>query len=77
MTLVAAFREGSTDDRRRLIARVYDNPVVNERIVKLALRFPFSLLDDARELCSDTKRRDDNRVSAVDSLLNQTKIARL
>lgn len=75
VTLAAAFREGSTDDRRRLIARVYDNPVVSERIVKLALRFPFTLLDSARELCADAKRRDDNRAAAIDSLLNQNKIA--
>jgi site-specific DNA recombinase len=74
-TLLDAFREGTNDARRDLLARVYYNPTVTDANIKLALRFPFTLLVRARELAPSAERGDYNPVLVVDSLLNQTENA--
>jgi hypothetical protein len=45
-----AFSEGSTEERRDLLARTYEHPVVRDACIMLVLRFPFTLLVDAGEV---------------------------
>lgn len=47
-TALDSFRNGSEDDRRAILARMYANLLVTDRKVAPVLRFPYSLLDGER-----------------------------
>jgi DNA invertase Pin-like site-specific DNA recombinase len=75
VTLPELFKNGSTDERRDLLARVYCNRTVSDGIPRLDLAFPFTLIADAKALLQGSPERYCNPARTVDFLLNENKNA--
>lgn len=75
-TLSTTFSAADVGQRRRLVSRVCANLVVNDRITKPSLRFPFSLLDGNSEVADVANAAGANSLPAPKKVLADCKNAR-
>jgi len=70
------FLGGTDDEKRQLLAEVYANLPVKDRILAPELRFPYRLLADAPRIFADEQQEDANRVPPPEAVLNRRENAR-
>lgn len=75
-TALAAFREGTNDEKRALLVEAYTNLPVRDRILAPELRFPYSVLTHAPNIADGSLDPDTNRHPDPETVLNLRKNAR-
>ena len=75
-TMARAFRQGTDEERRALLGRVYANFVVKERKAAPVLRFPFQLVAEVRDIVEHRRGGDANLPSPHRFLHQNAKSAR-
>ncbi|MCC7540578.1 MAG: recombinase family protein [Deltaproteobacteria bacterium] len=73
---LAAFRDGSDDEKRRLVVEGCVNLPVRDRILKPELRFPYQALLEAPKIPEGRTQRGVNRLPAPAAVVNLRKNAR-
>ena len=76
-TALAAFKNGTDDEKRRLIVEGCVNLPVHDRILKPELRFPYALLGDAPVIPPSSTSRGVNRIPSPRTVLHKQKNARV